>query len=86
MTRPDPGAPAALPLDPDLDLGFEVDPELAAVYADLAEIAQERDTYAAEAAALRQQLADANTREVFLHRTIAQLQGQLAHPAPALAA
>ena len=44
---------------------------------DAAELTEERDAYAAEAQALRRQLAEANAREIFLNNTIAQLRAAL---------
>ena len=45
---------------------------------DDAELTAERDAYAAEAQALRRQLAEANAREIFLNTTINQLRANLA--------
>jgi hypothetical protein len=58
--------------------GWDYDPEIAALHADVAEIAGERDQYAAEAADLRHALSDAHAREVFLNERIAQLRADLA--------
>lgn len=44
---------------------------------DPSELAADRDAYAAEAHALRRQLADAHAREVFLNNTINQLRADL---------
>ena len=45
----------------------------------------ERESYAAEASALRRQLAEANAREVFLNNTISELRITLATRAQAAA-
>lgn len=58
--------------------GWDYDPEIAALNADAAEIAHERDQYAAQAADLRQALSESHAREVFLGEHIAQLRASLA--------
>ena len=57
------------------------DPQQPEQPADPAGLAEERDAYAAEAQALRRQLADANAREIFLNATIADLRATLANAA-----
>jgi len=58
----------------------DVDPEICALYADLAEIAEERDEHAAQARDLRGQLAAALEREAQLKNTVQRLHRAAGKP------
>ena len=66
--------------------GWDTDPEVLTLAADLAEMSADLNAYAAEIRDLREQVAAGLARETFLHQSIAQLRTELRRAAEPAAA